>query len=91
VPELSTREVLIIHHTDCGAQAAMRHHNHLVTRMQELLAQWNVLGWAVQVRAPETAVTPAAAVVPCLVSSFLLCVLAASSLFPLPCVQCSEL
>lgn len=23
VPELSTREVLIIHHTDCGAQAAL--------------------------------------------------------------------
>jgi hypothetical protein len=50
VPELSTREVLIIHHTDCGAMAAMRHHNHLVERMQELLSQWNVLGWLLQVR-----------------------------------------
>jgi hypothetical protein len=49
VPELSTREVLIIHHTDCGAQAAMRHHDHLVARMKELLAHWNILGWALQV------------------------------------------
>jgi carbonic anhydrase len=49
VPELSTREVLIIHHTDCGAQAAMRHHDHLVARMKELLAAWNIAGWALQV------------------------------------------
>ena len=50
VPELSTREVLIIHHTDCGAQAAMRHHDYLVARMQQLMGQWNVLGWVIQVR-----------------------------------------
>lgn len=49
VPELSTREVLIIHHTDCGAQAAMRHHDHLVGRMKQLLGDWNIAGWALQV------------------------------------------
>lgn len=47
---MSTREVLIIHHTDCGAMAAMRHHDHMVGRMRELLAHWNILGWVIQVR-----------------------------------------
>lgn len=49
VPELSTREVLIVHHTDCGAQAAVRHHDHLVARMRQLMGEWNVLGWLLQV------------------------------------------
>ncbi|KIY93399.1 Uncharacterized protein MNEG_14563 [Monoraphidium neglectum] len=37
VPELATREVVIIHHTDCGAQAAERHVDLLVARAQQLL------------------------------------------------------
>lgn len=86
VPELSTREVMIIHHTDCGAQAAMRHHNHLVARMKELLAQWNVLGWAVQVRV-QAAATSAAADVHCLLSLGLQSVLhLAASWFQLPAI-----
>eukprot|EP00879_Flechtneria_rotunda_P020770 GHRR01021863.1.p1 GENE.GHRR01021863.1~~GHRR01021863.1.p1 ORF type:complete len:197 (+),score=64.14 GHRR01021863.1:397-987(+) len=49
VPELSTRAVMIIHHTDCGAQAVMRHHDYMVNRMKELLGQWNILAWVAQV------------------------------------------
>eukprot|EP00877_Chromochloris_zofingiensis_P013137 jgi/Chrzof1/8077/UNPLg00122.t1 len=33
IPELSTRLVLIIHHTDCGAQAAVRHHHLLMEKV----------------------------------------------------------
>jgi carbonic anhydrase len=51
VPELATRTVLLLHHTDCGAMAAMRHHDHLVSRMQQLLSEWGVTTWALQVRA----------------------------------------
>jgi len=59
VPELSTHAVLLVHHTDCGAQAAMRHHDLLVDRMRELLGQYSVLTWLVQVggRRPCTADT----------------------------------
>ncbi|KAI8473683.1 MAG: hypothetical protein J3K34DRAFT_518795 [Monoraphidium minutum] len=37
VCEVLTREVLIIHHTDCGAQAAERHIDLLMWRAQQLL------------------------------------------------------
>lgn len=50
VPELSTCAVLLLHHTDCGAMAAMRHHDQLVSRMKQLLSEWGVTTWAVQVR-----------------------------------------
>jgi carbonic anhydrase len=49
VPELSTRAVLLLHHTDCGAMAAMRHHDLLVSRMKQLLSEWGVTTWALQV------------------------------------------
>jgi carbonic anhydrase len=48
VPELSTSAVVIIHHTDCGGQAVMRHHDMLVGRMQQLISEWNWLIGAVQ-------------------------------------------
>ncbi|WIA14723.1 hypothetical protein OEZ85_003213 [Tetradesmus obliquus] len=48
VPELATRAVLLLHHTDCGAMAAMRHHDQLVGRMRQLLSEWGVTTWAVQ-------------------------------------------
>lgn len=49
VPELATRAVVIIHHTDCGGQAVMRHHDMLVTRMQQMIAEWNWLLGIIQV------------------------------------------
>lgn len=49
VPELSTRAVLLLHHTDCGAQAAMRHHGLLVARMRQLLGQYGLVTWLAQV------------------------------------------
>lgn len=49
VPELSTRAVLLLHHTDCGAMAAIRHHDQLVSRMKQLLSEWGITTWAVQV------------------------------------------
>eukprot|EP00775_Hariotina_reticulata_P012035 gene12035-12178_t len=48
VPELATRTVLVVHHTDCGAQAAMRHHDLLVDRMRELLRGYSVVTWLLQ-------------------------------------------
>ncbi|KAF6260881.1 carbonic anhydrase [Scenedesmus sp. NREL 46B-D3] len=38
VPELSTRAVLLLHHTDCGAMAAIRHHDQLA-----LASAWGLL------------------------------------------------
>eukprot|EP00878_Enallax_costatus_P036659 GHUV01041192.1.p2 GENE.GHUV01041192.1~~GHUV01041192.1.p2 ORF type:complete len:149 (+),score=22.53 GHUV01041192.1:935-1381(+) len=48
VPELSTRAVVIIHHTDCGGQAVMQHHDMLVGRMMQLTTEWNWLVGTVQ-------------------------------------------
>jgi carbonic anhydrase len=53
VPELSCRAVLIIHHTDCGAQAVLRHHDHLVGRMQQLVREWSPLLGVAQVSKEE--------------------------------------
>lgn len=54
VPELATRLVIILHHTDCGAQAAVRHHDHLMQRMHYYMNHtmlpirlaWNSLWYA---------------------------------------------
>jgi len=51
VPELSTHTVLVVHHTDCGAQAAVRHHDLLVERLRQLLGAYSLVTWLLQVHA----------------------------------------